>query len=135
LCITGSICVRLRLEARTYQFKRKLNRMEKVSNKHQTATDVYTVLPTVFDSVADAVKKLKLDKRHKWEEFCGELVYPYKYSHACSGCAEQKEMQQTPQKGCGCHECGYTGRKRDVVPVPAFMPDGSIVKVRSSNGG
>ena len=109
--------------------------MEKTTNKHETATDVYTVLPTVFDSVDDAVNILKLDRRHKWEEFCGELVYPYKYSHACSGCTEQKEMQQSPKKGGGCDECGYTGRKRDVVPVPAFMPDGSIVKVRSSNGG
>lgn len=96
----------------------------------QSKPDGYTLLPTVFDTVEQAVEMMKLDRRHKWEEFCGELVYPYKYSHACSGCTEQKEMQASPQKGCGCDECGYTGRKRDIVPVPAFMPDGSIVKVK-----
>lgn len=88
------------------------------------------VLPEFFDSVDQAIEMLNLDRRHKWEEFCGELVYPYKYSHACSGCTETKEMQSTPERGSGCHECGYKGRVRNVVPVPAFMPDGSTVKIR-----
>ena len=38
----------LRLEALTYQFKTKLNRMDKTLNKHQTATDIYTVLCAAF---------------------------------------------------------------------------------------
>jgi site-specific DNA-cytosine methylase len=36
----------LRLKTQTLELKTKLNRMEKIMNKHQTATDVYTVLPT-----------------------------------------------------------------------------------------
>lgn len=67
--------------------------------KTSTPTIGNTVLPAVFSSVEEAVKLLKLDKRHKWEEFCGELVYPHKFSHACSGCTETKEMQSTPERG------------------------------------
>lgn len=105
-------------------------KIENVNNKKK-GDDGCALLPTVFDTVEQAVEILKLDRRHKWEEFCGELVYPYKYSYACSGCTKQQEMQESPKKGCGCDECGYTGRRRDVVPVPAFMPDGSIVKIKT----
>lgn len=72
----------------------------------------------VFKSVDEAVSELKLDKRHKWEEFNGEVVHPHWYSSPCSGC-----------DGGGCRECGYKGNSRKVVPVPALNVDGSIVKV------
>lgn len=110
------------------------NMSTKVKLKNVSPTFGNTVLPAVFSSVEEAVSLLKLDKRHKWEEFCGELVYPHKYSYACSGCTETREMQSTPERGSGCHECGYKGRVRNVVPVPAFMPNGSIVKVVPQNG-
>lgn len=108
-----------------------MNTKDKLENVSHTFGN--TVLPAVFSSVDEAVKLLKLDKRYKWEEFCGDLVYPHKYSYACSGCTETREMQSTPERGSGCHECGYKGRVRSVVPVPAFMPDGSIVKVVLQN--
>jgi len=72
----------------------------------------------IFKSVSEAISILKLDRRHKWEEFNGELVYPFWYSSPCSGC-----------DGGGCRECGYKGNSRKVVPVPAFMEDGTTVKV------
>jgi hypothetical protein len=53
--------------------------------------------------------------------------------NSLDGYLETKEMQSTPERGSGCHECGYKGRVRNVVPVPAFMPDGSIVKVVPKN--
>lgn len=87
--------------------------------------------PDIFDSVEHAVETLNLDRRHKWREFCGELIYDYMYSHACSGCTETEEMCPTPLRGSGCYECGYTGRSRSCIPVPAFLPDGRIVKVKS----
>jgi hypothetical protein len=74
-----------------------------------------------FDTVEEALKALKLDKRHKWEEFCGELTYPLWFTAPCSGC-----------DGCGCDECGYQGKRRRVVPIPAFMPNGETVKIKST---
>ena len=45
----------------------------KAELREGSRNDLYTVLPTVFDSVDDAVKQLKLDRRHKWFEFMGEV--------------------------------------------------------------
>jgi hypothetical protein len=83
----------------------------------------------VFNSVKDAIYSLKLDRRRKWYEFYGELIYNHKYAYPCTGCTDTKEMQPLPERGSGCHECGYKGRRIGYVPVPAFMPDGSIVKI------
>ena len=78
-----------------------------------------TTLPDIFDSVEQAVIMLKLDGRHKWEVWDGELTYPFKYKQICTGC-----------NGGGCSECGYHGNSISYVPCPAFMPDGSIVKIK-----
>jgi len=75
-----------------------------------------------FESVDEAIQALKLDKRHKWEEFNGEIVYSFWYSSTCTGC-----------DGGGCRECGYKGNTRKVVPIPALMPDGSIAKIFQQN--
>jgi hypothetical protein len=78
---------------------------------------------TIFDSVDDAVKQLKLDKRHKWFEFMGEVVYHHSYTHICSGC-----------DGGGCQECGYHGKSRTGCPIPALHPNtGNPVKVFIAN--
>lgn len=59
----------MRLEARTYQFKTKLNRMGKVSNKHQTATDAYTVLAVrLMEEFNQVIKK------HGWNPSTGSIV-------------------------------------------------------------
>ena len=90
----------------------------------QIPTDANNVLPAVFSSVAEAVKLLRLDRRHKWFEWRGELVYDMKYTapNSCTGC-----------DGGGCQECGGCGKRVSHVPIPAFMPDGSIVKVVPQN--
>lgn len=107
----------------------------KVKLKNETPTFGNTVLPAVFSSVDEAVKLLKLDKRHKWEEWNGELSYPFWYTAPCSGCScDCSDGYGCNHGNSGCHECGYTGKRRNVVPVPAFMPDGSTVKVVSQNG-
>ena len=36
--------------------------------------------PAVFSSVEEAVRILKLDKRHRWEESDGELIRWHKYT-------------------------------------------------------
>jgi len=86
--------------------------------------DFNVQLPAVFYSVDEAIKTLKLDRRHKWFEWEGTVVYNQWYTvpNGCTGC-----------DGGGCQECGYTGKRKMCVPVPAFMPDGSIVKVVPSN--
>jgi hypothetical protein len=87
-----------------------------------------------FSSVDEAVKLLKLDKRHKWQEWNGELSYPFWYTAPCSGCScDCSDGYGCNHGNSGCHECGYTGKRRNVVPVPAFMPDGSTVKVVLQN--
>lgn len=86
----------------------------------------------VFESVEDAVKTLKLDRRRKWFEWSGELVYNHAYTAPCSGCScDCSDGYPCSHGNSGCHECGYTGKRRDGVPVPAFMPDGkTIVKIK-----
>lgn len=91
-------------------------------------TDI--VLPDVFYSVEEAVRLLKLDRRHRWEEFCGELSYPCWYTTHCSGCScDCSDGYGCNHGNSGCYECGYTGKRRSAFPIPAFMPDGSIVQI------
>jgi hypothetical protein len=93
------------------------------------------VFGQIFSSVEEAVKLLKLDKRHKWEEWSGTLSYPHWYTAPCSGCnCDCSDGHGCNHGNSGCHECGYTGKRRSAVPVPAFMPDGSIVKIVSQKG-
>jgi hypothetical protein len=88
------------------------------------------MLPAVFSSVEEAVKTLKLDRRHKWYEFCGELIYDGKYTAPCSGCScDCSDGYGCNHGNSGCHECGYKGKRINYYPVPAFMPDGTFVKV------
>lgn len=85
-----------------------------------------------YNSVEKAIFELKLDRRHKWEIFEGQLVYPYKYSTPCSGCTNIGECETTPTRGIGCHECGYKGRVRSIVPVPAFDKNGDFVYIEKN---
>lgn len=41
--------------------------------KKCTNNDFYTLLPSVYDSIEDAVNDLKLDKRIKWKVWNNEL--------------------------------------------------------------
>jgi len=77
-----------------------------------------------FSSVEDAVKTLKLDRRHKWFEWNGYLVYSMKYCapNSCTGC-----------NGGGCHECGGCGKRTTYVPIRATLLDGSNVKISTNS--
>lgn len=83
-------------------------------------------------TVKQAVKKYKLDRRRKWFAFCGDVVYNYNYTRPCSGCTESRENTIGDNKGSGCDECGYTGKRRDGVPVPAMF-EGTIIKTTSKD--
>lgn len=101
----------------------KAQNNNKVQDEHGNSTK--PLLPAVFSSVEEAVRLLKLDKRRKWFEWRGDLVYDMKYTapNSCTGC-----------DGGGCRECGGTGKRVSHVPIPAFLPNGDIVKVVSQNG-
>ena len=74
-----------------------------------------------------AIEKYKLDRRKKWFAYCGNVVYNFKYTQPCSGCSEQKEYSANTEIGGGCHECGYTGKRRSSCPVPAMDGDKPIL--------
>lgn len=76
----------------------------------------------VFKSVEEAVDKLRLDKRRKWSSFEGSLIYTTRVLIRCAGCS-----------GSGCRECGMRGECRIPVPIPARWPDGSYVKVSTTD--
>lgn len=80
-------------------------------------------------TLKQAIEKFKLDKRRKWFSFAGTVVYDYKYSTICSGCCEDGETRTNNNRGSGCSECGYTGRRRDSVPVPVFDNKNNPIKV------
>lgn len=41
-----------------------------------------------------------------------------RWSQHCSGCTETPENTSPAFRGCGCQECGYSGRSRRVEWVP-----------------
>lgn len=84
----------------------------------------------VFNYVDEAVKALKLDRRRKYFEWSGKLVYNGYVTTPCSGCSEYNE-------GCydsssGCHECGYTGKRRTCYPCCVII-NNSPVKINLLN--
>ncbi len=82
--------------------------------------------------IKQAVETYNLDRRHRWFAYGGNVVYDYEYTNLCSGCCWQEE-NVVPTIGVGCHECGYTGKRRDSVPVPARGPNGNLIKVSDSD--
>lgn len=64
------------------------------------------ILTTYYVSVNEAVTKMKLDKRHKWYEFMGDLIRDGKYKMTCWDC-----------DGVGCPTCGYRKVKWSSFPI------------------
>lgn len=85
----------------------------------------------IYSTVEEAVKDLKLDRRHKWFDFMGTLGYTHRYSAPCSGCScDCSDGYGCSHGNAGCRECGYTGKRRGAVHVPAFDKDGNIVEIK-----
>jgi hypothetical protein len=103
---------------------------KKTENLAECGNKSKPLLPDVFSSVDEAIKLLKLDKRHKWYEFYGELIYDSKWTIPCSGCScDCSDGYGCNHGSSGCSECGYTGKRKSYYPTPAFMPDGGVVKI------
>jgi len=87
----------------------------------------------IFNSVEEAVKQLKLDRRHKWFEMGGQVFYNHRFTSPCSGCScDCSDGNGCSHGNAGCRECGYKGRVRDGVPVPAWTKEGDFVLIRET---
>jgi hypothetical protein len=74
-----------------------------------------------FETIEDAVRELKLDRRRKYFVWCGELIYAHKYTAPCSGCScDCSDGHGCNHKNSGCEECGYTGKRKSSVPIPVY---------------
>lgn len=86
--------------------------------------------PHQYTTVEEAIKDLKLDRRRKWYYFLGNLIRNEWYTAPCSGCScDCSDGHGCNHGNAGCSECGYTGKRRDAVPVPAFHPNGEILEI------
>jgi len=57
-------------------------------------------------------------KRVRIEHYLGFPGYVVRFTRSCSGCSEVGDYESPLERGAGCHECGYTGRRRDEQFVP-----------------
>lgn len=85
----------------------------------------------IYESIEHAIEELKLDRRHKWEVFNETLCYPHYYTAPCSGCScDCSDGYGCNHGNSGCHECGYTGKRRDVAPIYAIGKNGYAVTIK-----
>lgn len=70
--------------------------------------------------VAEKLAGKRLDRRRKYFIWDGDVCFAAKFTSICTGCASE-DPYVYEQKGGGCFECGYTGKRRDSVPIPVKM--------------
>lgn len=66
----------------------------------------------------ESVEKLagkRLDRRKSYAVIRGEVCELASWTGPCSGC--RSHSGDTYQRGMGCYECGYTGKRREAVWV------------------
>jgi hypothetical protein len=57
-------------------------------------------------------------KLHRVVVLGGVEGYVVSWTQSCSGCDEVPEMTARSEAGIGCHECGYTGKRRQEFWCP-----------------
>lgn len=57
----------------------------------------------------------RLDRRMRYAVDDDELLVLTRWVSCCSGCSEVGDYECSPAAGCGCQECGYTGRRRSAL--------------------
>ena len=68
--------------------------------------------PSSYEA-AEAIAGRRLDRRRGYAIIMGRVCESARWSSACSGCSEDGS-----DRGLGCDECGYTGRRRQSIWVP-----------------
>ena len=67
---------------------------------------------------AERVSGKRLDRRCTYTIVDGKVYQNVQFSEPCSGCTEVPEFTSGPERGAGCEECGYTGRRKRCEGVP-----------------
>lgn len=63
----------------------------------------------------------RLDRRRTYTIMGAEVFEDVRHSDACSGCSDWPEGDDVGERGSGCSDCGYTGRRRQVHGVPVNL--------------
>lgn len=80
-------------------------------------------------AIRSTVRRLGLDRRKVYVAgFDDVLATDARVTLACSGCSCDL------QPGCGCHECGYTGKRVQWFPEPVII-DGRMVPLAAPKEG
>lgn len=96
-----------------------------IQRKGTTITDAGVIVhddASMPWEAADELAGHRVDRRRTYSIIDGELCDLASWTEACTGCTEVPEMTMGPDRGCGCHECGYTGHRRNSYFVPYQAP-------------
>ena len=91
--------------------------MSKVIERVFKADGDFEDVPSSFEA-AEKIIGQTLDRRKNYAIIHGEVCRLLTFNRACSGCYEG--ISYYNGTGNGCHECGYTGRRRSSSWVPVL---------------
>lgn len=94
--------------------------MAMVIERHDHSIDAagfirYDDRPSNYER-AEELAGRRLDRRRNYAIIDGQVAESCQWSQACSGCYEDHNIAHGT--GIGCHECGYTGRRRSGAWIP-----------------
>ena len=75
-------------------------------------------------AMAEMICGLDLDRRRNYMIIDGQVCSEVKWTSACSGCTEGEYGM--PERGAGCHECGYQGKVRQGMWHPVEYKDKEV---------
>lgn len=84
--------------------------------------------PEAKAAIRDVVVRHKLDRRKVYAESWGMLCTDEKVTLPCTGCSCDGEYPCSccQERGAGCEECGYTGKRVVHFPAPVLLDDDRI---------
>ncbi len=97
--------------------KRKPSVIERYGHSvNDSGQIIYDDRPVSLEK-AESLYGSKLDRRRNYCIINGEVCITVSWSSACSGCSVGME-NVICERGGGCYECGYTGRRCHSVWMP-----------------
>lgn len=83
---------------------------ERLGHHFEGNTIIHDDRETTYEA-AEKIAKRRLDRRKNYAIINGEVCEYGEWTQACSGCSPDDPYQRV-DAGAGCHECGYTGKRR-----------------------
>ena len=80
----------------------------------------YDDRPSTYEA-AEQLAGRRLDRRRNYAIIDGRVAESARWSQACSGCYQGREIESGV--GLGCSECGYTGRRQSGSWLPLLEQD------------